>query len=207
MRKSKFIVFEGADGSGKSTLSGMLHQYLNSIDQKTYKTFEPTNGPIGSVLRNILTKRIKADEKTIGAMFLADRIDHISNETNGMLSYLDNGYHVISDRYYYSSYAYHVPHLSLDWVIDTNSVCAEMLRPDIVFYIDISVETSMERISKNRQSVDLFESKERITKVINNYKNAIEQEGHKDNVVIINGERSIEEVYADIQAKTMELIK
>lgn len=207
MRKSKFIVFEGADGSGKSTLSGMLHQYLNSIDQKTYKTFEPTNGPIGSVLRNILTKRIKADEKTIGAMFLADRIDHISNETNGMLSYLDRGYHVISDRYYYSSYAYHVPHLSLDWVIDANSVCAEMLRPDIVFYIDISVETSMERISKNRQSVDLFESKERITKVINNYKSAIEQEGHKDNVVIINGERPIEEVYADIQAKTMELIK
>ena len=49
-----------------------------------YKTFEPTDSPIGSVIRNILNRRIQAHEKTIGALFLADRMDHITNPVNGM---------------------------------------------------------------------------------------------------------------------------
>ncbi len=207
MRKSKFIVFEGIDGSGKSTLSSMLYNKMNEQSLDVYKTFEPTDSPFGSVIRNILNKRIVADEKTIGAMFVADRLDHLTNNSNGIVKYLDDNTHVISDRYYYSSYAYHVPHLSLDYVINANSVCADILRPDIVFFIDISVEESMRRMNTSRKFLDLFENEERIRTTRQNYYNAIEREGKKDNVVIINGERTVEEVFEEIWEKTTALVE
>ncbi len=206
MKKAKFIVFEGIDGSGKSTISNLLFEKLNSEFGNIQKTFEPTDSPIGSVIRNILNKRIIADEKTIGALFLADRLDHIQNPLTGILNYLKKGINVISDRYYYSSYAYHVPALSLDWLINANKVCADLLRPDIVFYLDISVDESMKRLSKSRQFHDLFETKEKIAQVTKNYKQAIEKEGKKDNVVIINGQRTVEEIFDEVWNKTTEIL-
>ncbi len=74
MKKGKFIVFEGIDGLGKSTISNMLFEKINSHSGNIYKTFEPTDSHIGSVIKNILNKRIISDDKTIGALFLADRL-------------------------------------------------------------------------------------------------------------------------------------
>ena len=198
-QRGKFIVFEGIDGSGKSTVSAAIHAWMLSLDEPVHKTFEPTDGPIGSVIRNVLKHRIVADEKTIGAMFVADRLDHILNNENGMLKYLNRGTHVICDRYYYSSYAYHVPYLSLDYVIQANSVCADLLRPDLVIYLKITPEISMDRIGKNRSSSDLFETKERITQVFNNYEKAIAREGHSDNVKIIDASKPLEEVINEVK--------
>ncbi len=205
--RGKFIVFEGIDGSGKSTISKMLHERLLRETIQSHLTNEPTNGPIGSIIRNIITKRIQSDEKTIGALFVADRLDHILNDVNGMLKLLNNNIHVICDRYYYSSYAYHVPFLSLDYVIQANSICAELLRPDVVFYLDISPEKSLERIAKNRNFNDLFETKERIELVHQNYMNAIAKEGKNDNVIIIDADRSLEEIFDDIWQKTQRVIQ
>ena len=207
MKQAKFITFEGVDASGKTTLSNMLCRKLHDYQLTTYKTFEPTDGPIGSLIRNILNKRIAMDEKTIAALFLADRLDHLNNPVNGIIQYLEKGISVISDRYYYSSYAYHVPHLSLDWLIDANKACAELARPDIVFFIDISVEESMRRLKSSRQSLDLFETSERISLVRENYQAAIKKEGKKDNVVSINGERKVEEVFDEIWKYCVQLLE
>ena len=206
MRKAKFIVFEGIDGSGKSTISSLLFDKLNTEFGNIYRTSEPTDSPVGSVIRNILNKRIISDEKTIGALFLADRLDHIQNPVSGILHYLDKGINVISDRYYYSSYAYHVPSFSLDWLINANKICADLLRPDIVFFLDISVEESMNRLHKSRQFHDLFETKEKITQVRDNYFRAIKREGEKDHVVIIDGHKSVQEITDEVWNKTLELI-
>ncbi len=46
MKRAKFIVFEGIDGSGKSTISNMLYDKINSQAGNIYRTFEPTNSPI-----------------------------------------------------------------------------------------------------------------------------------------------------------------
>jgi dTMP kinase len=206
MTKAKFIVFEGIDVSLKSTISKMLYEKLNAKKENVYRTFEPTDSPIGSVIKNILNKRIVSDDKTIGALFLADRLDHIQNKSNGLLQYLEGGTHVISDRYYYSSYAYHVPMLSLDWVIAANKACADLLRPDIVFYLKISSEESMRRMNASRKFLDLFETKEKMDQVIVNYEEAIKREGKKDNVVVINGEQSVEAIFDEVWQKTQELI-
>ncbi|MCV6630206.1 MAG: dTMP kinase [Flavobacteriaceae bacterium] len=205
--KGKFIVFEGIDGSGKSTISKMLHEKINMEITRSYYTFEPTDSPIGSVIRNILNRRIKTDEKTIAALFLADRLDHIQNESNGILNFLNDGINVISDRYYYSSYAYHVPHISLDKVIEMNALCAAILRPDIVFYLDVSVSESLKRISKNRNFNDFYETELKITQARDNYLRAIEKEGKKDHVVIINANRDIEDIFNEIWNHVLDLFK
>ena len=206
MKKAKFIVFEGIDGSGKSTISDMVFEKIRSLDQKIYKTFEPTDSPIGSVIKNILNKRIISDDKTIGALFLADRLDHIQNPVSGILTYLNQGKHVISDRYYYSSYAYHVPMLSMDWVIAANKECADLLRPDVIFYLDISAEESMKRLSASRAFLDLFETKEKMEQVIINYKEAIKREGKKDNVILIDGHQSVTAIFNEVWEITSKLL-
>jgi len=203
--KGKFIVFEGIDGAGKSTISRMLHEKINTQIGRSYYTFEPTDSPIGSVIRNILNRRIKTDEKTIASLFLADRLDHLQNESNGILKYLQKGINVISDRYYYSSYAYHVPHLPLEKVVDMNTLCAQLLRPDIVFYLDIPVSESLKRISQNRNFTDLYETESKITQVRENYLKAIEKEGKKDNVIIINANNDIETVFNEVWCYIPEL--
>src|SRR5262245_51231307 len=104
MKKSLFIAFEGIDGSGKSTQVKLLSEKLKNEGHKVYSTYEPTDSPIGSVIRNIFKHRIEADEKTIAGLFVADRLDHLLNKTNGVLKKIEEGYTVITDRYYFSSY-------------------------------------------------------------------------------------------------------
>ncbi len=198
MQRGKFIVFEGIDGSGKSTQVKLLTERLKQEKQAIYQTFEPTNSPIGSLIRNMLYGRIQADEKTMAALYLADRLDHIQNDTNGMLKYLEGGTHVVSDRYYFSSYAYHVPYVSMDWVVDANSECAELLRPDLILFIDISTEVSLSRLKKGRAVLDKYENFERISRVHKNYHEAIERFGSEENIVIIDGEKRLEEVTESI---------
>lgn len=206
MKKGKFIVLEGVDGSGKSTQSARLLAKIQSTGQAVTATYEPTSGPIGSVLRNILQRRIKADEKTIAAMFLADRLDHIQNDVNGMLKTLEKGTHIICDRYYFSSYAYHSTHMPMQWVIDCNSICAELLRPDLTVYIDITPEESMKRLQKGRASLDLFESFERISNVRQNYLMAIEQLEKEEEVKVINGQRDPDAVFSEIWESVQQLL-
>jgi dTMP kinase len=204
--RGKFIVFEGIDGSGKTTYAKRLKEYLSKGSEEAHFTFEPTKYVIGSLIRKVINKEIELNEQSIAALFAADRIDHVQNHEYGMLQYLNNGHHVVCDRYYISSYAYHVPHVSLPWVVEANSIAAGMLKADITFYIDISVETSLQRISQNRQQFDLFESKDRITLVRENYYKAIDYVGDSENIIMIDGEKSMEEVYQDIVAKVDQVI-
>ncbi len=199
MQRGKFIVFEGIDGSGKTTLSKMLAQELAQKGPKVHWTCEPTHNVIGKMIRSVLTHQLEMNEQSIAALYLADRMDHIQHPEYGMLHQLNAGDHVISDRYYLSSYAYHVPHVSLDWVVDANSIAANVLRPDVIFFIDIDVQTSMDRIATFRTGVDLFENEERITLVHANYQRAIEKIRHEENIVVIDGRKALDVVYAEVK--------
>jgi dTMP kinase len=198
MKKNLFIAFEGIDGSGKSTQVKLLSENLKKAGHKVYSTFEPTDSPIGSVIRNIFKHRIEADHRVIAGLFVADRLDHLLNKTNGILKKLEEGYTVITDRYYFSSYAYHGTHMSLDWVIEANSMSADLLRPDLNIYIDISPDISMKRLTNGRSSIELYETKENLRNVRDKYLEAIEQLKFKENIFITDGNRSTEEIAADI---------
>jgi len=204
MKKNLFIAFEGIDGSGKSTQAKLLAEHLTQADYKVYSTFEPTKSEIGVLIRNILTHKTQADQKTIAALFLADRFNHILNKTDGLIKKLEEGYTVICDRYYFSSYAYHSVHMPMDWVIEANRLCAEMLRPDITVYIDILPENSMSRITKNRENTELYETLENLTNVRNRYLEAFEKLKDKERIFITNGDRPADEICKNIVDKILE---
>jgi len=198
MKQNMFIALEGIDGSGKSTQTRLLAEKLAEAGHKVHTTFEPSDGTIGSMVRSILKGNIKADNRTIAALFLADRLDHILNEANGLLKKLADGYTVITDRYYFSSYAYHGTHMDMNWVIDCNSMCAQLLKPDLNIFIDVPPEISMQRINANRQNTELYETLDNLTSVRTKYFEAFELMAGKENISITDGNRRPEEIHTDI---------
>lgn len=198
LEKNLFIAFEGIDGSGKSTQVTLLSDKLKKAGHKVYTTCEPTNSPIGSVIRSIFNHKLEGDHRTIAGLFVADRLDHLLNKTDGMLKKLKEGFTVITDRYYFSSYAYHGVHMPLDWVIVANSLSAGLLRPNINIYVDISPEIGMERLSKGRSSLELYETIENLHNVRNKYLEAFDQLKSKENIFITDGNRSPEIIASDI---------
>jgi dTMP kinase len=188
MKNHLFIAFEGIDGSGKSTQASILAERLKSEGKSVYLTNEPSQGNIGRMIRTILKGEETFDERAIAALFAADRLDHILNEKDGMLKKLETEI-VICDRYYFSSYAYHGTHINMDWVISTNAMSAEILRPDITIFIDVAPQESMKRITVNRESIELYETLDNLTAVRTKYFEAFEKLKEDENVVIIDGNR------------------
>ena len=166
--RGKFIVFEGTDGSGKSTQMKMLASYLNEMGARCYLTHEPTESPVGSLLRSCLTGRIDADEHTIAALFAADRLDHIHNPVNGILKKLNEGVNVLCDRYYLSSFAYNGGFVPLEWVIELNRPAREALKPDLTVFLYLDAEDSMDRVM-GRGETERYETVERQKKIRKNY--------------------------------------
>lgn len=186
-KKPLFIVFEGIDGSGKSTQAQYLYQKMKDEGDEVYLTCEPTTGPIGSLIRNIFSGRIEADHRTIAGLFVADRLDHLLNITDGIIEKLNKGIHVISDRYCLSSYAYQGTHMPMDWVIQANSQATSLLRPDLHVYIDIDPLVSMERMARSRSNSDLYETLDNLRKVRENYHRAIEKISAGEHIVSLDG--------------------
>lgn len=160
MERGKFIVFEGTDGSGKSTQAKMLLKYLAGKNIPCYLTFEPTDSFVGAFLRAILSGRAETDEHTIAALFAADRLDHIQNGVNGIKKKLNEGTWVICDRYYFSSFAYNGGQADLEWVIDLNLPAMKMLPPDLTFFLDLPPEEGMARILR-RGKAERYETLEK----------------------------------------------
>ena len=207
MKENLFIAIEGIDGSGKSTQVTLLSDNLKKAGHKVYSTFEPTDSRIGSIIRDIFKHKTEADDRTIAGLFVADRLDHLLNRTNGILKKLEEGFTVITDRYYFSSYAYQGVHIPIEWVIEANSLSAGILRPDLNVYIDISPEISMMRISKGRDSTELYETLENLVKVRNKFFEAFERLKSKEKIFITDGNRSPDIIAEDIWQKINSLTK
>ncbi|MEO7768773.1 MAG: dTMP kinase [Ferruginibacter sp.] len=205
MKKNLFIAFEGIDGSGKSTQVKLLSEYMEKAGHKVYSTFEPTDSHIGKIIRNIFNHSMEADHRTIAGLFVADRLHHLLNKTNGILKKMEEGYTVITDRYYFSSYAYHGTHMPMDWVIAANSLSADLLRPDINIYIDITPEISMNRLNKGRSSIELYETLENLINVREKYFEAFEQLKFKENIFKTGGNRSPEVIAADVWSEISQM--
>lgn len=198
IKKGRFIAFEGIDGSGKSTQIRMLADKLRSEGINCYETREPTDSPIGSLVHNIMTGRITADNRAVTALFAADRIDHLTNSVNGIAAQIDKGVTVLTDRYYFSSYAYHSVDIDMNWVIGCNRVSADILKPDVTIYVDIPVKTALERISAGRAFTELYETEERLTKVRENYFKAFEKLSGSENIAIVDGTGTVGEIFERI---------
>lgn len=185
------IALEGIDGCGKSTLVPKLAEELRSYGYDVLETKEPTDMWTGKQVYRALSNE---DESPLTDffMFLADRARHVEKRIEPALS---SGKIVLSDRYVDSTRAYQTHRIAntLDERDPTVRRWMEEvfrpwnIEPDIVLYLDISVDTSMERCV----GMDKFEERENLTRVKRAYEDNLMG---RRNTIRIDGERSKDEV-------------
>ena len=200
-RRGSFIAFEGIDGSGKGTQIRKLKKKLEKGGFPVFRTAEPNDSPIGNLIHQIMIGRVKTTNDVIAALFVADRLDHIENDVNGLLKFLNQGINVITDRYYFSSYAYQSVDLPMDWIINANRPAAELLRPDVTVFIDVDPQVTMERIEKNRMTKELFEQTDRLIETRKRYFEAFEKLKDTEKILVVNGDRDPDEIAEEIWEK------
>ena len=206
MKKGKFIVFEGIDGSGKTTQARMLVEYLESVGRRVVLTAEPTSLPSGRALREALSGKVKKSECQMAVMFVDDRIAHNICESEGIRALIDGGVDVICDRYYYSTLAYQGQSTDYEWVKSMNLRCPEIQHPDVCIYIDILPEQSLERIAKGRDSVEIYENMETLTKVREQFLSVIHDLENEENICIIDGYREQNQVFEDVCKSVRQIL-
>jgi len=190
--KGKFIVFEGLDGSGQSTQVRLLKDFFINQGHSVISTKEPTlNSAAGKKIREVLDEKIKISPEELQQLFVEDRREH---QQNLIIPSLEKNKIVISDRYFFSTFAYGAADgLDLEKLIEMNS---GFLLPDLTFLLKVSPDICIERILKRGEGVKLFEKKEKLAKVWKVYEILLSR---FENVNIIDGEKTIEEVFFEIE--------
>lgn len=197
--RGRFIVFEGIDGSGKSTQIALLCEKLKESGRRVYMTAEPTTSVSGGMLRDALSGVRHRTSCELAALFLLDRINHNVNPVNGIEKMLEEGFDVISDRYYYSSLAYQGSETVGEWVTEMNLNCPEIRRPDLCVFLDLTPEASLNRIAKGRAVTEIYEEKDKLDAIRKAYFDVFEMLRKKgENIRIINADRGIDEISGEI---------
>lgn len=206
IKRGKFIVFEGLDGSGKGTQIKILTDKLKSMGHTLYSTAEPTVSATGGLIRDTLGGFTKRSSYELGALFLTDRIFHNINPINGIKKFLDEGIDVICDRYYYSSFAYQGLDANLDWIMNMNLNCPEIEKPDLCIYLDVSAKECDKRIQSDRRHTEIFENYDTIIKTRNRFFEVFKKLEGKENIVVISSDGDIESISRDIFREVEKII-
>ena len=204
--RGRFFALEGIDGSGKSTQLPLLARRLEALGRPCVQTREPTGGPMGALLRQVLTGQVDCDSRVVAPLFVADRLDHLLRKGDGLLALVEGGTDVLCDRYYFSSYAYQSVDLPLEWVIGANRPCADLLRPDATLFLDVAPELALERIARGRDHTELFETRERLTRTREQYFRAFEAEKDRERILILPGDLPPEELSRAIWDRVAPLL-
>ncbi|HVJ88579.1 MAG TPA: dTMP kinase, partial [Labilithrix sp.] len=167
-RSGRFIVLEGIDGAGTTTQTGRHVERLRAEAPKTPVkiTREPSDGPVGMLVRQVLTGRIVSPGgrapgwETMALLFAADRMDHVESEIEPFLS---QGGVVVSDRYDASSLAYQSvssgkgADKAVEWIRELNKFA---LRPDLTIVVDLPPEVAATRREVRGEAAQLYEQNE-----------------------------------------------
>ena len=155
MNRGNYIAFEGLEGCGKSTHVTRLATALNAV-----ATREPGGTEIGAALRATMldAKNTSLSPRSEALMMAADRAQHIQEV---VLPAIDSGRHVVSDRSVFSSLAYqgYGRQLDLGSLRQLNSWAIQNVWPDLVIFIDVSMDVLFERLKK--RELDRFEREDR----------------------------------------------
>jgi len=188
-RDTKFVVVEGLDRSGKSTLIDNLQERLEG---NWIITQEPSKGPYGKLLR---TQLAKDEEPSVSDLFLflADRYDHIKNTIEPAFENGDiDG--IITDRYHLSTLAYQSGVIEKQLNVKSganyiNTVTRNFhIYPDLTIILDVSVDESISRMDGQ---IDKYEDREHLIQARNVYTDA-EQRFHYTEM--IDGDMSEKQV-------------
>ena len=204
---SKFIVFEGLDGTGKTTQIRLLAEYLRQKGEAVFTDVEPSGLPTGRFLRRLLAGEFPSSPWATAALFLADRINQNVDAENGILKHLGQGDTVILDRYYYSTFAYQGCDTDMNWAMDMHFGCPEIARPDLTLFLTMEPEKCIARIRANRKAeeLEIFETVETLSAVADQFGRVFDALKDKDNIVYINADGTVPEVHERILAAVLPL--
>jgi dTMP kinase len=184
------IAFEGIDGAGKTTLSKLFFQFLNSRGVKSVWTREPFKEEI----RNLLLEENSLSPWGETFLFLSDRNYHVRNLIKPNL---EEGFTVITDRYFLSTLAYqgYGRGLDINLLKELNEKALEGFYPDITFLVDIPVEVAVERLKRSGKTPDRFENKEFLQKVREGF---LKLKGEFPNIYTLDGTKSVYELLGEV---------
>jgi dTMP kinase len=202
IQPGKFIVIEGIDGAGTTTQARLLSEWFAARGRRCLLTSEPTRGPVGVLLRQILSGGVPApDNDAIALLFAADRIDHLDRE---ILPALKAGTDVVSDRYYHSSFTYQSLQGDLEWIRELNS---RARAPDVTYILDLPADLAAQRRRDQRTSEDIYERDATQQKLEEAYR-GLPSWMQDEVIVMVDGSEEIQAVHraiiADLQGRLPE---
>jgi len=200
-----FVVLEGIDGSGSTTHTGLLAKALRQRGLKVVETCEPSSGPIGSLLRQVLQRRLFVADadgprpfawSTMALLFAADRMDHLDST---IVPALREGAVVLCDRYDLSSLAYQSctspnGESVVPWIRELN---AAALRPDLTLVIDVPAEVAEERRRARGGVEEMFEKRDLQARLAGVYADA-ERLIPQDRVAHVMGVGAVSDVASNV---------
>jgi len=197
------IVIEGIDGSGSTTQSHKLTEWLGRVGVPAEFTSEPSSGPIGATLRHHLGRHLDLGGPEAEALaFAADRMDHVAS---AILPALGSGTTIVSDRYYLSSLAYQALRCDLAWLRQINAFA---VRPDLTIFLSVPAEVGMARFSGRATRERFEEDRDELARVAARYEAAIaalREDG--ETVRVVDGTRTADEIHAAIVALAADVLR
>jgi dTMP kinase len=204
MQPGYLIVLEGVDGAGTTTHTRLLTERLRERQVPVHASAEPSPGPIGALLRQMLTGRVVASAggapgwSTMGLLFAADRLDHLDCE---LLPKLRDGVTVICDRYYHSSVAYQSATGggpgAIAWLREINR---QARRPDLTLVLDVPPAVAAERRQQRRGSAEIFDGDELQLALCELYRD-LERNFPGERIVHVDAVGAVEQVAARLMAE------
>lgn len=152
--RGALVVFEGIDGTGKSTQIQLLARYLRGLGLEVVTDSEPTRGPWGMKVREaaLSGQRLRLEEEI--DCLLQDRREHVRHFIEPALA---AGKWVLLDRYYLSMMAYQgATGANVEEIRECNEAFAAV--PDVAFWLDIPVEMAIDRMNARGNGCDAFEN-------------------------------------------------
>jgi dTMP kinase len=189
VERGKLVVFEGIDGSGKTTVHNILKEMLSDDDCFIFSK-EPTDGVYGRQVREMLCKCDSCSEELFYTI-LKDRAEHVDNLINPAL---ERGKIVVLDRYFISNMVYQGrSSFDLNYILVINRTIAP--EPDLVVYFDVTVEEALKRLMASRKEFSVFETGEELMRVRDNYESVL----GLFNTYRVNAMESIEDVVGKVK--------
>jgi dTMP kinase len=202
-RRGLFIVLEGIDGAGTTTQTERLVAHLRRQGRTAVATREPSGGPVGVLLREILLGRHRVGDVpvsggTMALLFAADRRDHLQREIEPLLA---AGTDVVSDRYLLSSLAYQAEETDRAWVA---ALARDVRRPDLTVLVDVPIAVAAERRRRAGRPTERYDADGYLARVAENYRRLAASE---PDTVVIDGTGTPDEVAGAVADRADALMK
>ena len=198
--RGRFVVLEGIDGAGTTTQVARLAERLRKGKTPVRTTREPSDGPVGTLVRQILTGRMVTPAgkapcwQTMALLFAADRMDHVESDIEPWVS---TGGIMLSDRYDASSLAYQSVSSgrggdsTVDWIRSLNRYA---VRPDLILVLDCPADLAAARREERGEAAQLYEQNE-VQQALAAFYADLPRHMPDDRIVLVDAAGSIEDVH------------